>query len=46
MPTPLGIALGHSYMAIDPELVAPDLRSTIESSIDRIAKGVIIYTLI
>ena len=38
VPTELGISLVHGYQAIDPELVAPTLRSNIERSVDDIAK--------
>lgn len=39
IPTELGRALVHSYKAIDNELVVPELRSSIEKSVDCIAKG-------
>jgi DNA topoisomerase-3 len=38
VPTELGTALVHGYRVIDNELVAPDLRSSIETSVDLIAK--------
>ena len=37
VPRPLGIVLVHGYHKIDAELVAPLVRSNIESSIDLIA---------
>lgn len=43
VPTELGISLVHGYQKIDPELVAPDLRSNIERSVDAIAKGTMKY---
>lgn len=39
VPTDLGKSLIHAYSAIDPELVAPELRSSIEKSVELIAKG-------
>lgn len=39
VPTALGIALILSYNQIDSELVAPNLRSNIEKSVDLIAQG-------
>lgn len=38
VPTELGISLVHGYQAIDPNLVAPTLRTNIEQSVDNIAK--------
>ncbi|GIQ81269.1 DNA topoisomerase, type IA [Kipferlia bialata] len=38
-PTPLGVILIHGYQAIDRDLVAPTLRSTIEAQINRVATG-------
>lgn len=37
MPTELGSALIHAYAEIDSELVAPNLRSSIEKSVDLIS---------
>lgn len=39
VPTELGSSLIHVYKVIDPELSAPDFRSHIEQSVDKIAKG-------
>ena len=39
VPTDLGSALIHAYADIDGELVAPNLRSSIERSVELIAKG-------
>lgn len=39
VPSDLGIALVSGYKAVVPELVAPDLRSTIEGSCSKIANG-------
>jgi DNA topoisomerase-3 len=38
IPTDLGASLIHGYQLIDPDLVAPTLRSNIEKSVDMIAK--------
>lgn len=43
IPTQLGKALFHGFQAIDTELIAPDLRSSIERSVDLIAKGEVEY---
>lgn len=43
VPTDLGNALIHSYAEIDPELVAPELRSSIEKSVELIARGEVKY---
>lgn len=40
IPTELGIVLVHGYLRIDPDLVLPDVRATIESFCNLIAKGV------
>lgn len=40
VPTPLGVSLVEAYNKIDSELVAPNLRSNIEKSVDLIAKGI------
>jgi DNA topoisomerase-3 len=39
IPTELGIVLVHGYQRIDPRLVLPETRASIEASCDRIAKG-------
>ncbi|EAS04755.2 DNA topoisomerase I (macronuclear) [Tetrahymena thermophila SB210] len=39
VPTELGSSLIHAYAEIDPELVAPNLRSSIERSVDLISQG-------
>ena len=39
MPSSLGIALIHGYKEIDAELVVPELRSSIEKSVELIARG-------
>jgi DNA topoisomerase III len=40
VPTGLGVVLVHGYYRIDPDLVLPDVRATIERFCDMIAKGV------
>ena len=39
VPTKIGLALVHGYQKIDQELVDSNLRSSIEKSVDQIAKG-------
>ena len=39
IPTELGVVLVHGYQRIDPHLVLPETRASIEASCDRIAKG-------
>jgi len=39
VPTKLGVSLIHGYHRIDPEIVLPTVRATIESYIDLIAQG-------
>lgn len=39
IPTELGVVLVHGYQRIDPHLVLPETRASIEKSCDRIAKG-------
>ncbi|CAJ1420011.1 unnamed protein product [Effrenium voratum] len=38
-PSELGLALCHSYMLIDPELVLPTVRASIENACARVARG-------
>jgi DNA topoisomerase III len=40
IPTGLGVVLVHGYYRIDPDLVLPDVRATIERFCDMIAKGI------
>lgn len=40
VPTGLGVVLVHGYYRIDPDLVLPDVRATIERFCDMIAKGI------
>ncbi|CAD8058742.1 unnamed protein product [Paramecium sonneborni] len=42
-PTDLGLSLVRGYKRIDSDLVAPQLRSNIESQVDQIAKGKLKY---
>ena len=44
VPTELGLSLVKGYKAIDPDLVAPDLRGNIERSVDGIAKVAALLT--
>ena len=46
IPSKLGITLVHGYMAIDKDLVEPTIRSSIESSVSLIAKGISEYRVI
>lgn len=39
IPTNLGMALARGYCEVDPELILPKVRSYIEKSCDRVAKG-------
>jgi DNA topoisomerase III len=43
IPSGLGIGLVHSYMQIDPEIVLPKVRSSIEKMCTQIAKGEVQY---